>query len=217
MSELESLGGDEDLETHLKRHSIDRLVMLCDGVFAIAATLAAVEIHVPAGARLGDVLTKMNVGLIAYLISFVVIAMFWTNNRDVFARLHKVDRPLTAMVLAMLCFVALIPSSIRIVGPPGGSLGGAFAFYALVMTISGSLNCAIWAYASFRHGLMFDEVPRAYRWRRIFETATLPLLFGILAAFPLVVTLGWITVAVVVVVATRRVLLRLVFRDKTSG
>ncbi len=216
MSELESLGGDEDLDKHLRRHGIDRLVMLCDGVFAIAATLAAVEIHVPTGATLAEVVGKMDVGLIAYLISFIVIAMFWTNNRDVFARLHKVDRRFTSLVLAMLSCIALIPTSIRIVGPPGGSLGGAFAFYALVMTLSGSLNCAIWAYASFREGLMFDEVPRGYRWRRIIETATMPLMFGVLLAFPTVDTLKWMTLVIVIVIAARRVLIARLLERPTA-
>lgn len=217
MSELESLGGEEDLDQHLRRHSIDRLVMLCDGVFAIAATLAAVEIHVPDGATLGNVIGRMGVGLFAYFVSFVVIAMFWANNRDLFARLHRVDRVVTSLVLAMLCFIALIPSSVRIIGPAQGSMGGAFAFYALVMTLSGALNCATWAYAALRPGLMTEEVPRGYRWRRIIEAATMPVLFGVLTVYPQVETLKWISLTMVVVVSIRRLLVtRLLGRDRPA-
>src|SRR5882757_9501936 len=46
--ELETKGG---LQRRLERHSYDRLIILSDGVFAIAITLAAFEIKVPDGWR----------------------------------------------------------------------------------------------------------------------------------------------------------------------
>ena len=47
MSEPESLATDEALSEHIRRHSYDRLLMLSDGIFAIAITLAALEIQAP--------------------------------------------------------------------------------------------------------------------------------------------------------------------------
>ena len=47
MSEPESLATDEKLDIHLRRHAYDRLLMLSDGIFAIAITLAAIEIKPP--------------------------------------------------------------------------------------------------------------------------------------------------------------------------
>src|SRR3954469_23912217 len=47
MSEPESLATDEALAEPVRRHSYDRLLMLSDGIFAIAITLAALEIQAP--------------------------------------------------------------------------------------------------------------------------------------------------------------------------
>ena len=87
MSELESLSVHEKLARHLERHALDRLVMLCDGVFAIATTLAAVEVHLPDhAASLGDIWAQAGDRILTYVISFFVIATFWLHNRDLFAR-----------------------------------------------------------------------------------------------------------------------------------
>lgn len=208
MSELESLSVEEGLKKHVNRHSIDRLVMLCDGVFAIAITLAALEIHVPAAPNYAAIMSVMSVRLVAYLISFVVIAVFWTSNRDLFARLRRVDRPLTALVLATLCVTALIPASVRIAGPAEGDLGGAFQFYAGIMVVSGALNCSQWIYAGWRSGVMSDEVPRDYRIKRVVETATLPLLFAFVFMFPTVAMLKSISIVGIVAIGMRRLILK---------
>ena len=50
MSEPESLATIEGLDEHVRRHSYDRLIMLSDGIFAIATTLAALDVRIPAHA-----------------------------------------------------------------------------------------------------------------------------------------------------------------------
>lgn len=208
MAELESLATAEDLEKHIVRHSIDRLVMLSDGVFAIAITLAALEIRVPSAPTLAAVVAEMGVGLVAYLVSFVVIAVFWTGHRDLFARLRHVDRPLSALVLATLGLIALIPVSVRIATPSGGSLGGAFRFYAAVMLASGLTNCLQWAYAGWRDGLMSAEVGPGFRRRRVVETATLPLVFALVLVVPTVGMLKGVAFLVVALLILRRAAFR---------
>ena len=47
VGEFESLDTDEGLKARIARHGFDRLIMLCDGVFAIAITLLALEIKPP--------------------------------------------------------------------------------------------------------------------------------------------------------------------------
>lgn len=210
MSEPESLAVEEGLDKHVRRHAVDRLVMLSDGVFAIAITLAALEIHIPNAPTLSAVVEDLGVPILAYLVSFQVIAVFWISNRDLFARVHTVDRVLTGLILAILCLTALIPSSIRVAGPSAGYLGGAFQFYALVMTLTGSLNCLAWIYASFRRGVMRTDVAPGYRWTRIAETATLPMIFGLVFAFPTVQMFKTIAFITILVLIARRGLVRLI-------
>src|SRR5947199_3577553 len=98
MSEPESLATIEGLDEHIRRHTYDRLIMLSDGVFAIATTLAALDVRIPAhAAGLGALLTASERSLAAYGLSFAVAGIFWISNRNLFARLRRVDAPLTVM------------------------------------------------------------------------------------------------------------------------
>lgn len=211
MSELESLATEEGLDRHLRRHALDRLLMLCDGVFAIAVTLAAVEIRVPQHiASLAEVFDAIGFQLFAYGMSFLIIGVYWLSNRDLFARLHHVDRVLTGLTLALLCVVALIPASTHIVQSEGdGALSGSMRFYALTMVVSGSLNFVIWAYASFREGLMIAAVLRNERIHRAITASTIPILFFIVLLVPSERMMAWIApIAILVVLARRTVLPR---------
>ena len=110
MGEPESLATDEALTAHIARHAYDRLIMLSDGIFAIATTLAALEIKLPHGIRDPvEALIAIRRPLAAYAISFAVIAVFWLSSRDLFARVGRVTRTLTTLTLAMLFTVSLIP------------------------------------------------------------------------------------------------------------
>ena len=46
-----------------------------------------------------------------------MIAVFWVTNRDLLARLRRVDNVLTALTLATLCVVALVPAATHMIGP----------------------------------------------------------------------------------------------------
>jgi uncharacterized membrane protein len=213
MAEFESLAGDEALDLHIRRHAFDRLIMLSDGIFAIATTLAALEIRMPEHATsFVQIWAQSGHALTAYGVTFLVIAMFWIGNRDIFARLHVVDRIMTALTLAMLCGVAVIPACAHALFIHGDT-DAVFAFYSLVMCVCGVLNTAMWAYASFRPGMMRAEVPRPYRAERVVIASTMPLLFGTLfflpsaAAFNAIVPLG------ILLVAIRRVAIPFWFRQ----
>lgn len=185
MAELESLATEEAFAQHLRRHAIDRLVMLSDGVFAIAVTLAALEIHVPVGdASLEALSEHLLRPVLAYIISFALCAVFWFHSRDLMARMEQVDSIFTVLMLASLCAVALVPVAAFAVYAPGMSAGPVH-FYAALMAICGLVTCTTWAYGSFRPGLMRREVSRAYRWKRIVTIAMMPLLFTPIALLPI--------------------------------
>src|SRR4051812_25067517 len=114
MSEPESLATIEGVDEHLRRHSYDRLIMLSDGIFAIATTLAALDIRLPIhSANLMALLAGSRRGLLAYGLSFAIAGIFWVSNRNLFARLRQVDTLLTVLTLSMLACIALIPAAIR--------------------------------------------------------------------------------------------------------
>lgn len=177
MSEPESLFTEEALAEHVRRHSYDRLLMLSDGIFAIAITLAALEIQAPPErASLAVMAHAMARPIAAYFLSFLIIGIFWKAHRDLFARVRRADGPLTILTLAQLCLVALLPAVVHGVYAPGDD-EAPFRFYALAMVACGLTNGAMWLYASLRPGLMASEVTPSYRWSRVIGTLALPLIF----------------------------------------
>jgi uncharacterized membrane protein len=207
MSEPESLSTEEPLEKHIRRHQYDRLLMLSDGIFAIATTLAALEIRLPEHAgTIDEMLRAGGRTIAAYALSFLIIAIFWISNRDLFARVARVDRWLTGLTLAMLCLVAVIPACAHVVYMKGNT-DAAFSFYALTMTVCGTLNVAMWAYAGFAPGIMRNEVPRAYRWRRVVMSLMMPLLFGTMFVVPADQAVVALIPLAVIALVIRRVLL----------
>ena len=214
MAELESLEvkADEDLNHHINRHMLDRLVMLSDGIFAISTTLAALEIKLPEHATsLRQVWDESGYSLTAYVITFLVIAMFWIGSRDIFARLHIVDRVMTGLTLGMLCGVAVIPACAHALFIRGDT-NVVFAFYALVMAVCGTLNLAMWAYASYAPGVMRHEVPQPYRAERVLVAATMPIFFLVLFFVPTKAALGALLPLITVLVLIRRVAIPAWFR-----
>src|SRR3954451_7447052 len=133
MSEPESLATDEGLAEHVRRHSYDRLLMLSDGIFAIAITLAALEIQPPPEhASVQQMVHAMARPIIAYLFSFGVIGTFWIQHRDLFARVRRADAALTFLTLTLLCLIALLPAVVHGVYSPGND-EAPFRLYASVM------------------------------------------------------------------------------------
>lgn len=177
MSEPESLATEEGLAEHVRRHSYDRLLMLSDGIFAIAITLAALEIQPPPEhASVSIMVHAMARPIIAYILSFAVIGLFWIQHRDLFARVRRVDTLLTVLTLLLLCLVALVPAVVHGVYSPGDD-EAPFRLYASVMIACGLTNGAMWLYATLRPGLMAPEVTSAYRWSRVIGTLGMPIAF----------------------------------------
>jgi len=113
--EPESLDTDETLERRRHRHWLDRLIMLSDGVFAIAATLLSLDVRGPAQwSTLGELWAGLGPQLGAYVLSFLVIAVYWLAHRRFMSMVTTVDAPLTVLTLIMLGLVALLPSLTRI-------------------------------------------------------------------------------------------------------
>ena len=207
MSEPESLATIEALDEHVRRHSYDRLLMLSDGIFAIATTLAALNVHIPPHAPNFDALLRGSArSLVAYGLSFAIAGVFWVSHRNLFARLRRVDTPLTVLTLAMLCLIALIPATISTLYLQGGGEAG-FRLYGLTMFTCGILNLCMWAYAASRSDLMIESVGQRDRWVRVAYAAVFPVLFLPVLLLPSDQFATVMLPLVVIVALTRRVLL----------
>ena len=68
-----------------------------DGVFAIIITILVLEIGVPSDLSeqsLREALDETGATLVAWVISFLIVGMYWVWHRDLFGRVRAVNRDL---------------------------------------------------------------------------------------------------------------------------
>jgi uncharacterized membrane protein len=165
MGWFQSQDGDGDLASRRHRHWYDRLMLLADGVFAIALTLLAADINPPMqpGASFATLWAALAPQLDAYALSAVVISIFWLAHRRFMAMIEAVDAPVTVITLVMLALVALLPVTTRLADRQHGSPDAMIIYSGLVVAI-GLACAALWGYAALIAGLVAKEVTRAQRW-----------------------------------------------------
>jgi uncharacterized membrane protein len=198
---LEEKPGERD-------YALDRVIMLSDGVFAIAITLLALELRPPGN---WDHSLNSLVGLMwrpaaAFLVSFLIIAFFWVAHRRMFGRFRTADMPLTLLNFLMLGLITLAPVATNLAWE-GGPRGGGFVVYWAMFTLLGLTNAAIWAYAAFLKPSLFHRPPsRGVAWITLAMLMVMPLTMPLLG----VVTSGafgvWVIVPMLMLVLAMRVL-----------
>jgi len=157
---------DRRNERYERTHDPSRVLAFSDGVCAIIITLLVIEIHVPAlgnGESLRDAMRELRPSLIAFLISFVVVAIAWMGHRDLFAMVRRTDRGLVWLNILYLLPLCLVPF--------GASLIASFWNDPVALRLYGFLLVAvavtrfwIWVYATGRpHLLVVPIDPRSRR------------------------------------------------------
>jgi uncharacterized membrane protein len=178
--EPETLYTDENLERRRHRHWFDRLIMLSDGVFAIAITLLAFNLHGPkAWTTVADIWASLSPQLDAYALSFVVISVYWLAHRRFFSMIVTVDAPVTVLNLVMLALVALVPAATEFVHG-AGPLRAAMMIYSALVVAIGVSAALIWGYAALVADLVSPEVTRPVRWFLLVLILVTPPLFLLL-------------------------------------
>jgi len=134
-----------------------RVEAFSDGVFAIAATLLVLEIHVPAPGGeggLGHALLEQWPAYASYVVSFAIIGIIWVNHHSVFDHLRDVDRTLLFLNLLLLLWVALLPFPTNLLatymreGGADESIAG--VVYTATMAAMGFSFGTLWRYAVSR-------------------------------------------------------------------
>ncbi len=141
-----------------------RIEAFSDGVFAIAITILVLQLSIPnIDTNLPDaVITERLIAalvafwpgtLVSYILSFIIIGVFWVAHHMVFHHIQRSDRGLLWWNMVFLMVVALIPF-------PTALLGQYFEqrlaviLYAITVTVSGLLLQGLWRYAVHRRRLV---------------------------------------------------------------
>jgi uncharacterized membrane protein len=135
--------GSRPAQTELKPTN-RRLESFSDAVFAIVVTIMVLEIQIPDSLAFGsnrDPLMEFGALLATYALSFVVIAIFWSNHHYLIFTLPKADRATIWLNNNALFWVTLIPIVARFFGfhPTSPRAAASYAFVVMMSTLSFSL------------------------------------------------------------------------------
>ena len=164
-----------------------RLDALVDGVFAIVLTLLVIEFKVPEVAEDLPVTSKMVLEELAhlsplfysYLISFFVIASYWTIHHRISATFKKCDSNLVKKTFTFLLGISLLPFTTHIQGKYGEIPLG-FSVYSLNVCFCGFSLLSLWSYAKTE---IVEKIPEELG--KLFKTKLFITSFIFLASAPI--------------------------------
>jgi uncharacterized membrane protein len=85
-----------------------RLEAFSDGVIAVIITIMVLELKVPRGANIADLLPVLPV-LLTYVVSFVFIGIYWNNHHHMLHAVHSVSGSILWANLHLLFWLSLVP------------------------------------------------------------------------------------------------------------
>ena len=167
-----------------------RVVNLSDGLFAIALTLLVFTLDASAVSldRVDGVLIDQAGELIAFAISFVVIANFWWVHHRFIANLGVLETGLILLNLALLGAVALIPFPTSLLGRDPTVRGSVVPYLVLL------------GFVAILHLLLLARANAVDAWRRPIPAGLFPWLLAGWGATTFVTFVG-LAIAFVVPVA----------------
>ena len=111
-----------------------RLEAFTDGVIAIIITIMVLEIHVPKGHDLASLRDEVPL-LLAYVLSYVNVGIFWNNHHHMLHITERVDGRVLWANLALLFWLTLVPFVIRWIDEAGFT-AAPVAAYGTVLTFA---------------------------------------------------------------------------------
>ena len=99
--------------------STHRIEAFSDGVFAIAITLLVLNLQVPEIATVSELASKLGAlwpKLVSYVLSFMVVGIYWVAHHNTFHYIKRSDRNLLWLNILMMLFVVFIPFPAALLG-----------------------------------------------------------------------------------------------------
>jgi uncharacterized membrane protein len=147
----------------------DRIISLSDGVFAFAMTLMVLTLDTPARDKVGpaqlrEAILEQWPGLLAYALTFFVIANYWVVHHRLFQFLRGHDAGLIWLNICFLFLISFLPFPTDVMGDYY-DVPFAITFYAISMALVSGVSMLIWLYVVRRPQLCTEAVtPRLARY-----------------------------------------------------
>jgi uncharacterized membrane protein len=115
-----------------------RLVNLSDAVFAIAMTLLVLTLETPQvpASELAAALGRELPQLVAFLLSFALVANIWWQHHKLFAKLAWIEPGIVAINLVLLGAVALVPFPTSLLGSTPTARAAVAPFVTVFIVLS---------------------------------------------------------------------------------
>jgi len=126
-----------------------RLEAMTDGIFAVTMTLLVLDLRLPGNLADGELWRALGAQATAiddYVISFVVLCVFWIGHLRLLRRLESIDTAFTAYNLAFLLFTTFVPILTAFAGHNPGRSAPAVLYGANLIAILGA-EMTMWRHA----------------------------------------------------------------------
>ena len=135
----------------------NRLEAFSDGVLAIIITIMVLELKQPVGDKLDDFLELMPT-LLAYLLSFAFVAIYWVNHHHIFHQAERINVKILWCNIAWMFVMSFIPFGTAWVGSYPTSWAPLAIYFADMALASIAFHLMYWLIArenniEFRLGL----------------------------------------------------------------
>ena len=121
----------------------NRLEAFSDGVLAIIITIMILELKQPVSDGMKDFLALYPT-LLAYLISFLFIAIYWVNHHLIFQRASQVNVKILWCNIAWLFVLSFIPFATAWVGTYPTSFAPLAVYFADMWLASVAFHLLVW-------------------------------------------------------------------------
>ena len=182
-----------------------------DGVFTVALTLLVVDLSVPdlasgfSEADLQRALEAQFPNVLAFLLTFWVVAAYWLTHHRHFRLIHRYDGRLLLLNLVFLMTIVFIPWPTAVLGHYGNYVT-AWVVYGVAMAAIGLAATALWWYGSGPHGLadgVTPELRRYYTVRALIQPVIFLLSVPVAAVSLILAQFCWIPMFIVGVAVRR--------------
>jgi uncharacterized membrane protein len=171
-----------------------RLEIFSDAVIAIIITIMVLDLHAPEGSGF-EGLQPLIPKVLSYLLSFVLIAIYWNNHHHLFMLVERIDGAVMWSNMMLLFSLSLVPFATAWFGENAGELAPVIVYVVV------QLCCGVSYYVMTRAMLRIHacDSPLAVALGR---DAKSKLSIGLyLLALPLSLVSPWIGVAIIIAVA----------------
>jgi uncharacterized membrane protein len=145
----------------------DRIEAFSDGVFAIAITLLILDIKVPHQSSSSLLVMLLNLwpAYFAYILSFVMIGIYWAQHHYIFKLFQKTNHLLNLLNLFFLLCIAFLPFPTQVLNEymlDSANQTAAATFYAFGLLLPAGSWFLMWLYATHGRRIVDNRLDPGY-------------------------------------------------------